>query len=67
MACPAVLITELFGGKSGLGYLVNIASQEVATPLIFAVALIMAILFLLINRLVLDPVQRRLSKAYAYA
>lgn len=67
MACQVVLITELFGGNSGLGYLVNIASQEVDTPLIFAVALIMVILFQLIDHLVLDPVQRRISKTYAYS
>ena len=67
MACQVVLITELFGGNSGLGYLVNIASQEVDTPLIFAVALIMVILFQLIDRLALDPIQRRLSKTYGYA
>lgn len=66
MACQVVLITELFGGNSGLGYLVNIASQEVDTPLIFAVALIMVILFQLIDHLALDPIQRRLSKTYAY-
>lgn len=66
MACQVVLITELFGGNSGLGYLVNIASQEVDTPLIFAVALIMVILFQLIDRLIFDPLQGRISKTYAY-
>lgn len=66
MACQVVLITELFGGNSGLGYLVNIASQEVDTPLIFAVALIMVILFQLVDRAVLEPIQRRLSKTHAY-
>lgn len=66
MACQVVLITELFGGNSGLGYLVNLASQEVDTPLIFAVAVLMVVLFQLIDRLVFDPLQRRVSKTYAY-
>lgn len=67
MACQVVLITELFGGNSGLGYLVNLASQEVDTPLIFAVALIMVMLFQLIDRLAFEPLQRRIGKTYAYA
>jgi len=67
MACQIVLITELFGGNSGLGYLVNIASQEVDTPLIFAVALIMVILFQLTDHFILDPIQRRIGKTYAYS
>ena len=66
MACQVVLITELFGGNSGLGYLVNLASQEVNTPLIFAVALMMVVLFQLIDRLLFDPLQQRISKTYAY-
>lgn len=67
VACQAVLITELFGGNSGLGYVVNIASQEVDTPLIFAVALFMVALFQLADRWMLEPVQRRLAKTYAYS
>lgn len=67
VACQAVLITELFGGNSGLGYVVNIASQEVDTPLIFAVALFMVALFQLADRWMLEPVQRKLARTYAYS
>lgn len=64
VACQAVLVTELFGGNSGLGYLVNIASQEVDTPLIFAVGLLMVAASLAVDRWLFVPWQARILQTY---
>jgi NitT/TauT family transport system permease protein/sulfonate transport system permease protein len=55
------LTAELFGGSRGLGYTMNIARQELETSQIFAVIALIVIIVFLSNRLLFDPLQRRLQ------
>ena len=65
VAWKVTLTAELFGGNSGLGYMINLARQEFDTETIFA-AIIFIIAFLHgMDRFVLAPLQNRLSRHYA--
>jgi NitT/TauT family transport system permease protein len=55
------LTAELFGGSRGLGYTMNIARQELETSQIYAVIALIVIIVFLSNRLLFDPLQRRLQ------
>ena len=65
VAWKVALTAELFGGNSGLGFIVNLARQSFNTGQIFAVVAIIVIIYVTTDNWVLDPVQRRLSKQYA--
>jgi NitT/TauT family transport system permease protein len=65
VAWKVALTAELFGGNSGLGFVVNLARQSFNTGQIFAVIAIIVVIYVGTDNLVLDPVQRRLSKQYA--
>jgi NitT/TauT family transport system permease protein len=65
VAWKVALTAELFGGNSGLGFIVNLARQSFNTGQIFAVVAIIVIIYVATDNWVLDPVQRRLSKQYA--
>lgn len=59
------LTAELFGGNSGLGYMINLARQEFDTATIFA-AIILIIAFVHgVDQYVLAPLQARVSHHYA--
>jgi NitT/TauT family transport system permease protein/sulfonate transport system permease protein len=59
------LTAELFGGNSGLGYMINLARQEFDTTTIFA-AIILIIAFVHgMDRYVLAPLQAKVSRHYA--
>jgi NitT/TauT family transport system permease protein/sulfonate transport system permease protein len=59
------LTAELFGGNSGLGYMINLARQEFDTGTIFA-AIILIIAFVhCMDRYVLAPLQASVSRHYA--
>ncbi len=65
VAWKVTLTAELFGGNSGLGYMINLARQEFDTETIFA-AIILIIAFVHgMDLLVLGPLQNRLSRHYA--
>jgi NitT/TauT family transport system permease protein/sulfonate transport system permease protein len=55
------LTAELFGGSRGLGYTMNIARQELETARIYAVIALIIVVVFLSNRLLFDPLQRRLQ------
>lgn len=55
------LTAELLGGTTGLGYLMNVARQELDTAQIFAVMLLIVLLVYAINRLLFDTAQRHLQ------
>jgi NitT/TauT family transport system permease protein/sulfonate transport system permease protein len=55
------LTAELFGGSRGLGYTMNIARQELETAQIFAVIALIVVIVFLSNRLLFDPLQRKLQ------
>jgi NitT/TauT family transport system permease protein len=65
VAWKVALTAELFGGNSGLGFVVNLARQSFNTGQIFAVIAIIVVIYVGTDNLVLDPLQRRLSKQYA--
>ncbi len=65
VAWKVTLTAELFGGNSGLGYLINLARQEFDTATILA-SIVLIIAFVHgVDRLVFAPVQARLSRHYA--
>ena len=59
------LTAELFGGNSGLGFVVNLARQSFDTAQIFAVIAIIVLIAILSDNFILAPLQARLSRQYA--
>ena len=65
VAWKVTLTAELFGGNSGLGYLINLARQEFDTATILA-SIVLIIAFVHgVDRLIFAPVQARLGRHYA--
>ena len=65
VAWKVTLTAELFGGNSGLGYMINLSRQEFDTATIFA-AIILIIAFVhSTDRYVLGPLQASVSRHYA--
>jgi NitT/TauT family transport system permease protein/sulfonate transport system permease protein len=65
VAWKVTLTAELFGGNSGLGYMINLARQEFDTATIFA-AIILIIAFVhCMDQYVLAPLQSNVSHHYA--
>lgn len=65
VAWKVTLTAELFGGNSGLGYMINLSRQEFDTATIFA-AIILIIAFVHgMDRYVLAPLQASVSRHYA--
>jgi NitT/TauT family transport system ATP-binding protein len=62
VAWKVALIAELFGAEVGLGHLLNIASQSLDTPLVFAVIVTLIILVIGVERLVFDPIEKRAQR-----
>ena len=65
VAWKVALTAELFGGNSGLGYLLNLARNDFDTPLIFGIILIIIAFVYSMERFVFDPVQKRLARHHA--
>jgi NitT/TauT family transport system permease protein len=65
VAWKVTLTAELFGGNSGLGYMINLSRQEFDTATIFA-AIVLIIAFVHgVDRYVLGPLQGSVSRHYA--
>jgi len=65
VAWKVTLTAELFGGNSGLGYMINLSRQEFDTATIFA-AIVLIIAFVhCMDRYVLAPLQASVSRHYA--
>jgi NitT/TauT family transport system permease protein/sulfonate transport system permease protein len=65
VAWKVTLTAELFGGNSGLGYMINLSRQEFDTATIFA-AIILIIAFVhCMDQYVLAPLQANVSRHYA--
>jgi len=62
VAWKVALIAELFGAEVGLGHLLNIASQNFDTALVFAVIVTLIILVIGVERLVFDPIEKRAQR-----
>jgi NitT/TauT family transport system permease protein/sulfonate transport system permease protein len=65
VAWKVALIAELFGAEVGLGHLLNIASQNFNTSLVFAVIIALIIMVIGVERLVFDPIERRAQRQLA--
>ena len=59
------LTAELFGGNSGLGYMINLSRQEFDTSTIFAAIIIIIAFVHGMDRYVLAPLQASVSRHYA--
>ncbi len=55
------LTAELLGGGDGLGYLMNVARQELNTPEVLSIIILIIMLVFVTNRLVFVPLQGKLS------
>ncbi len=64
VAWKVVLTAELFGGNSGVGYLLNNARQEFDTETIFAVIVFIILFVAMAEALVFRPLQARLDRRY---
>ncbi|GEM_PF-66646 len=62
VAWKVALIAELFGAQIGLGHLLNIASQNLDTALVFAVVVALIVLVIGVERLVFDPLEKRAQR-----
>lgn len=56
------LLVELFGAKSGLGYLLEVARQHLNTPRVFGVIIVVIILVAAMERWVFTPIERRVLR-----
>jgi NitT/TauT family transport system permease protein len=65
VAWKVTLTAELFGGNSGLGYMINLARQEFDTATIFAAIIIIIAFVHGMDRYVLGPLQANVSRHYA--
>ena len=65
VAWKVALTAELFGGNSGFGFVVNLARQSFDSAQIFAVIAIIVVIYVLVDNMVLAPIERRLSRHYA--
>lgn len=67
VAWKVALTAELFGGSSGLGYLINLARQEYDTETIFTVILFIVLAVYLADRLLFQPLERITARQFGQA
>jgi NitT/TauT family transport system permease protein len=61
LALKVSVVAEIFGVTSGIGYIMNYSREILATQMVFAWALVMVAVMLATDKLVFDPLGRRLS------
>lgn len=59
------LTAEFFAGGQGMGYLLSLAQNDFDNPLIFTVILIIVAFVYSFDRLVFEPIQKRLARHHA--
>jgi ABC-type nitrate/sulfonate/bicarbonate transport system permease component len=62
-----VLTAELFGGDTGVGYMLNVARQEFDTVTIFAIIFFILIFVAAAEIVFFRPIQARLDRRFARA
>lgn len=67
VAWKVALVVELVGGNAGLGFLMNVARTEFDTAAILAIIIVIIVFVHGLDKLVLEPLQRRVSRHYATA
>jgi NitT/TauT family transport system permease protein/sulfonate transport system permease protein len=65
VAWKVTLTAELFGGNSGLGYMINLSRQEFDTSTIFAAIILIVAFVHGMDRYILAPLQGSVSRHYA--
>jgi NitT/TauT family transport system permease protein len=65
VAWKVTLTAELFGGNSGLGYMINLSRQEFDTSTIFAAVILIIAFVHGMDRYALAPLQAHVSRHYA--
>jgi len=62
LALKVSVVAEIFGVTSGIGYIINVSREVLATRMVFAWALVMIAIMLLVDKLAFDPLARRLHR-----
>jgi NitT/TauT family transport system permease protein len=62
LALRISVIAEIFGVSSGIGYMMNFSRDTLRTDMVFAWALVLILVMVLIEKILLDPVDRRVNR-----
>ena len=62
LALKVSVVAEIFGVTSGIGYIMNLSREVLATQMVFVWALVMIAIMLLVDKLVFDGISRRLAR-----
>ena len=62
LALKVSVVAEIFGVTSGIGYIMNYSREILATQMVFAWALVMILIMMVMDKLVFDSVSRRLAR-----
>jgi len=62
LALKVSVVAEIFGVTSGIGYIMNYSREILATQMVFVWALVMILIMVATDKLLFDPVNRRLAR-----
>jgi NitT/TauT family transport system permease protein len=62
LALKVSVVAEIFGVTSGIGYVMNVSREILATQMVFVWALVMILIMVATDKLVFDPMSRRLGR-----
>jgi len=62
LALKVSVVAEIFGVTSGIGYVMNYSREILATQMVFVWALVMILIMVATDKLLFDPVNRRLTR-----
>lgn len=62
LALKVSVVAEIFGVTSGIGYAMNYSREILATRMVFVWALVMILIMVATDKLLFDPVNRRLTR-----
>jgi NitT/TauT family transport system permease protein len=61
LALKVSVVAEIFGVTTGIGYIMNYSREILATQMVFVWALVMILVMMATDRIVFDPLSRRMS------
>ena len=62
LALKVSVVAEIFGVTSGIGYIMNYSREILETQMVFVWALVMILVMMATDKLLFDPVSRRLAR-----
>jgi NitT/TauT family transport system permease protein len=62
LALKVSVVAEIFGVTSGIGYAMNLSRETLATRMVFVWALVMISIMVVVDKLLFDTVDRRLTR-----